>query len=73
MKVMNLDLSKAQEMVPMWEDMTVSMKALYLGWPQVKNSDPYLVSMLVLMKEEYLVPRKFEKKALYLVQMLDEV
>ena len=73
MKVMNLDLSKAQEMVPMWEDMSVSMKALYLGWPQVKNSDPYLVSMVVLMKEEYLGLRKVEKKVLHSVQMWDEV
>lgn len=86
MKVMNLDVEASDDSFkmrydgfnegvygPVREKMMVSMKALYLGWPQVKKSDPYLVSMLVLMKEEYLRLRKVEKKALHLVQMWEKV
>jgi hypothetical protein len=43
MKVMNLDLSKAQGMVPVREEMTVLMTALNLGWTKVQNSDHHLV------------------------------
>jgi len=32
MKLMNLDLLKAQEMVPVLEEMTVSIKVLRLEW-----------------------------------------